>query len=139
MEVVIDLVLDKVKRLKDYVMTCLVNRHVCENKRSTLLALAAVRSYDQYATVETVKFTQQLMQGLSLARFCVLCERVTLQLHPSQTETVDGIPRMQKKWRELLRSIVDEFYRRVKGMHSCDSYVHLDCKNKWDLLDAKSA
>ena len=34
---------------------------------------------------------------------------------------------------------MDEFYRQVKGMHSCDSYVDLDCKNKKDLLDAKSA
>lgn len=115
MEVVIDLVLDTIKKRRDYVMLCLVNRHVWENRRSTLLALAAVQGFDRYATVESTKLTQEHLQGLSqVMRFYVLCERLTLEVHHSQTETVNGVPRFHKKWRALLRAVVSEFYQQVK-------------------------
>ena len=140
MEAVIDLVLDWVESPRDYVMLCTVNKDLWRIRRKTLLALSAVRGFDQYARVESTKLTQEHLQGLSqIMRFYGLCERLTLEVNHSQTESVNGIPRLQKKWREVLRDVVNEFFRQVKGMHSCDSFVHLDCKNKWDLLDAKSA
>ena len=100
-----DLILDWVHSPQDYVMLCLVNRHVWRIRRKTLLALSAVRGFDQYATVESMKLSQELLQGLSqIMRFFVLCERLTLEVHHSQTETVNGVPRLRQEWREPIPS-----------------------------------
>lgn len=118
----------------------MVNRHILQSRRNSLMAMSAVVGFEEYATVETVRFTEDTLHGLAqVMRFYSCCERLRLEVHHSQTKLFNGVARMQQKWRYILREIVNEFFRNVERMHSCNSFVELVCKNKRDLLDCKSA
>ena len=116
----------------------MVNRGVLQSRRNSLMALSCVRGFDEYATVESARFTGDTLRGLcQVLRFYKRCERLMIELHHSQTEMYDDVPRLQQ-WRDILHKIVNDFFRQVKGMSRCNSFVALVCRNNRDLLDSKS-
>lgn len=127
MEVIVDLVLDWVERPRDYVMICIVNKIVREKRRNSVAAMSAVQMIGQCCDVQTCKFSDDIVKGLSqVMRFYSNCECLSIHLHPVQIHTRNGNPRLMEIWRYRIRDVIANFCMTCETMRRNGSRLRLE-------------
>ncbi len=139
MNVVLDLVLDFVRKPEEFVKLCVTSKAIYMKRQAELSALAATRPASHTVHVDSWRFHSNMMSAIRhIARFYTDVHHVHFYIDISQTVKTTTTRFLHPSRRADLRQLVGFFYdqspnmRRLDSTFSLEMSSHVKDKAQWE-------